>query len=91
MRSMIVVHCLWLQQIINPPLMLQPEDSFVQHNDHRRAVSYGRNIYYLLPLMCSICADGAFETVASVCVLWFLDQQIQTGERLLNVPSPPAG
>lgn len=27
--------------------------------------------------MCSICTDGAFEAVTSVCALWFLDQQIE--------------
>lgn len=33
------------------------------------------NIY--CPLMFSISTDGAFEAVASVCALWFLDQQIE--------------
>lgn len=27
--------------------------------------------------MCSICNDGAFEAAASVCALWFLDEQIR--------------
>lgn len=32
--------------------------------------------------MCSICTDGAFEAVASVCAVWFfLDQQIYKADR----------
>ncbi len=57
--------------------MLKPEDSFGQHDNHRRAIFSENNIYYLWPLMCFICTDGAFEAVALVCALWFLDQQIQ--------------
>lgn len=46
--------------------------------------------------MCSICTDGAFEAVASVCALWFFwtsryIRQTEKKKGSYHVPSPPAG